>query len=793
LTVTSCTFDNDSADIVGGGIYSDIVATLKVTSCTLDNDSAASSGGGIYNAATATSSTKATSRTLDNDSPISVGGPNFSGLTSTVTSCMLTGDSASLGGSIANQGTLTVNDCVLINDSATTQGGGIDNSGTLTVTGSTLANDSATNFGGGIFNLGTSTITNCTRADDSAALAGGGIFNFGASTLTNCTLDNDSASDGGGFHDQGGNATVNNTIVANNPLGGDFSFNGPAILKGSHNLIDDGSGGLADTITANPLLGSLENNGGSTETLALLPGSPAIDAGSNALALDPSTNPAITLTTDQRGVARAVNGTVDIGAFESRNFTIAITSGNGQSTTVNTRFLNPLVASVTSAYGDPVQGGVVTFTAPSGGASATFSASAATAPTLATAATTTAATTATIDPAGQAAIGVVANTVAGTYAVMANARGAEFAAGFSSTNLPGAAQQITLGTGASGQSTTVGEPFAAPLQLTVTDQFGNAVPGVSITYAAPSTGPGGMVSGGDVVTTDAHGVAAPTFVANTVAGSAYAVTATASGLRGSPVTFKLTNTPDVARSYIVSGFPSPATAGIAHTFTVTARDSYGNVATGYSGVVHFTATDPQAILPADAALSGGTGAFSATLKTAGTQSITASDTRVASLTNMQSAITVNPAAASKLRIAAPATVSPGVPFSFTVTALDAFANVAVGYTGTINFARGALLPAYAILTNGSGTFTATFASKGNRKLVATDIAAPGITGSVTIAVGATIKNQSVLAGSSSGSVKKVPLHSRPNPTRKEPIASSRGHRTTKGHGSKPVSVPHAGQ
>src|SRR5208337_3743468 len=102
--------------------------------------------------------------------------------------------------------------------------------------------------------------------------------------------------------------TINNTIVADSTGGDIFSS---STISGSHNLIQDGSGGLTGTITGDPLLGSLANNGGPTQTMALLPGSPAIDAGSNALAVDANGNP---LTTDQRGAGfpRVVNGTVDI-------------------------------------------------------------------------------------------------------------------------------------------------------------------------------------------------------------------------------------------------------------------------------------------------------------------------------------------------------------------------------------------------------------------------------------------------------------------------------------------------
>jgi len=72
--------------------------------------------------------------------------------------------------------------------------------------------------------------------------------------------------------------------------------------------------------------------------------------------------------------------------------------------------------------------------------------------------------------------------------------------------------------------------------------------------------------------------------------------------------------------------PASATAGTAFSFTVTAQDQFNNTATGYAGTIHFASSDAQAVLPTNSTLSNGTGTFNATLKTAGSQTISATDT-----------------------------------------------------------------------------------------------------------------------------------------------------------------------
>jgi hypothetical protein len=185
-----------------------------------------------------------------------------------------------------------------------------------------------------------------------------------------------------------------------------------------------------------------------------------------------------------------------------------------------------------------------------------------------------------------------------------------------------------------------------------------------------------------------------------------------------------------AATHFAVSAPASATAGVAVSFTVTARDPFNNTDTGYPGVVHFTSTDGAATLPGNSMLTGGVGTFSATLKTAGSQTLTATDTAVSSVTGTSTPITVSPAAATHFAVSAPASATPGVAFTFTVTARDPFDNTAPGYTGTVHFTStdaGATLPANSTLMNGVGTFSATLKTL-PATLTATDTANAAITG-----------------------------------------------------------------
>jgi hypothetical protein len=194
----------------------------------------------------------------------------------------------------------------------------------------------------------------------------------------------------------------------------------------------------------------------------------------------------------------------------------------------------------------------------------------------------------------------------------------------------------------------------------------------------------------------------------------------------------VTVTPGAATHIGVSA-PSSTTAGSKLSITVTALDAYNNTATGYTGTVHFTSSDGQAILPADYSFTSsdaGVHSFSGqvTLKTAGNRTVTATDTVTSSISGSQT-ITVNPAAASKLVISGfPTSITAGVSQTFTLTVQDPFGNTATGYTGTVAFTssdtKASLPSSYSFTSADAGThqFTpgATFKTAAKQSLTATD-------------------------------------------------------------------------
>ena len=245
------------------------------------------------------------------------GGGIDNGGTLTVTdSTVSDNNSLYFGGGIWNTGILTVTGSTLSGNTTAAFGGGIDNNGgTLTVTGSTLSGNSAGAQAGGIkTDRGTVTITNSTLSGNSATLAGsigGGIESYlSATTVVDSTLSGNGAASGGNIQYQSGTLDVGATILADSTSGGDCS--GPITDEG-YNMADDASCGFSATGSTNSSptldadLGPLQNNGGPTDTMALLAGSPAIDQVTSGSGLCPAT--------DQRGAPRTTP--CDIGAYDT--------------------------------------------------------------------------------------------------------------------------------------------------------------------------------------------------------------------------------------------------------------------------------------------------------------------------------------------------------------------------------------------------------------------------------------------------------------------------------------------
>ena len=320
------------------------------------------------------------------------------------------------GGGIISSGILSINNCEIRGNHADNGGGLSIIGGQVTISDSTVSGNTTTFQGAGIDDIAGADLTliNTTISGNTAGTTPGGIRIIGGGTLTlvNCTVTNNTSLTNftGGVGTNTSSVTrLRNTIVANN-VGADLRNSGGTVTSLGNNLTSDNGGGFltaaGDLINTNPLLATLGNYGGPTQTHRPLPGSSAINAGNNCVLTANGcgdNNPA--LTTDQRGAGfnRQVGGTVDIGAVEV-NYALAATSGMPQSTTVNTAFTNPLVATLTES-GNPVSGVLLTFTAPGSGPSATFPGG----------------NTATTNASGQASVNVAANTISGSaYTVTAN-------------------------------------------------------------------------------------------------------------------------------------------------------------------------------------------------------------------------------------------------------------------------------------------------------------------------------------------------------------------------------------
>jgi len=175
--------------------------------------------------------------------------------------------------------------------------------------------------------------------------------------------------------------------------------------------------------------------------------------------------------------------------------------------------------------------------------------------------------------------------------------------------------------------------------------------------------------------------------------------------------------------------PESAVVGASFNVVVSARTASNAIFPAYTGTVHFASTDPAAVLPANATISGGTGTFSVTLNSTGAQTITATDTVTPTITGTSSGLTV--LAAPHFRFVTPPTALAGVPFSVTLAAVDGNNNTLIGYAGTVHFTSTdtkAALPLNSKLTNGTGMFSVTLSNPGSWTITATDTVTSSMAG-----------------------------------------------------------------
>jgi CSLREA domain-containing protein len=229
-------------------------------------------------------------------------------------------NTAAVGAGVYNEGsgaTMTIYQTRLAYNVASSSGGGAWNWGSMSIISSTIDHNRASNGAGLRHNKGNLALTNATLSFNTASNNGGGLYSDSETSalLTNVTVDsnhtNGAPATGGNLYLDNTSLSLKNTIVSNGGPEGNCGFNLPASLNSvDHNLDSGTTCGFAatgDITNTDPLLGPLQDNGGSTPTQALLSNSPAIDQGTN------SGCP----ITDQRGLHRPQGSSCDIGAYES--------------------------------------------------------------------------------------------------------------------------------------------------------------------------------------------------------------------------------------------------------------------------------------------------------------------------------------------------------------------------------------------------------------------------------------------------------------------------------------------
>jgi CSLREA domain-containing protein len=317
LTINNGTFANNiiNGHGQGGAIYND--GPLSISNSTFTGNHAYD-GGALYDNPGSTADIT-TSMFSDNSAEYGGGILNYIGTLSITNSTIRANTGSSQGAGIHNAGTLFLTDSTVSENNANqpntfSSGGGIYNTGKMTAIGSLFWKNTATGDGGGIYNSSSLTILNSTFSENTASDTGGGLYNSGTSDITNITISGSFVGTypfASGIHNAG-MMNFSNSILANSSSGSNCYNDASTGIIGlnTSNLIESNAAAPnscgTSSLSSDPKLGSLADNGGPTQTMALLPGSPALDAGDDAACA----------IADQRSVGRPQGSHCDIGAYE---------------------------------------------------------------------------------------------------------------------------------------------------------------------------------------------------------------------------------------------------------------------------------------------------------------------------------------------------------------------------------------------------------------------------------------------------------------------------------------------
>ena len=283
-------------------------------------------------------------------------------------------------------------------------------------------------------------------------------------------------------------------------------------------------------------------------------------------------------------------------------------------------------------------------------------------------------------------------------------------------------------------TTTASAPSGAPVSVTVSalDASGTVVPSYSGTVHFSSSDPQATLPSDSPL---AHGAGTYQVTFRTAGVQTVSVSDASNVLSAGRSNSITIGSPPASQLSLSS--PPTITAGVAFTVVVTALDQTGNVTSNYAGTVHFASSDAQAQLPADVQLAGGSGAFQVTLRTKGTQSLTATDTVSTGITGKVAAIQVVDNSVTHFSLTTTSSAATRATFGFSVVPLDAANNISTGYSSTVHFASSdpqAKLPPDTTVTSNNTDFSATFETAGMQSLTATDVNKSALTATASVSV-----------------------------------------------------------